>query len=336
MDGGAALQKAGIKPVTLEAKEGLALINGTAVMTAIAALAVYDSTVLLDTADVAAAMTIEALRGIDTAFDENVQRVRPHAGQVQSAANLRYLLSGSELISPAGKFRVQDPYSLRCTPQVHGASRDALNYVRGVVEIEINAATDNPLIFPEMDRVISAGNFHGQPVALAMDFLGIAMSEIANIANCRISQLLASDLKELPPFLIKDGGLNSGCMLTQYTTAALVSENKVLASPASVDSIPTSAYQEDHVSMGTIAARKGREILKNVVNVVAIELFCAAQAFEFYQPCCLGQGTEKVFRCIREKVPVLLKDRVLHPDIAEIAALIRSEAICQSAYQRNS
>ncbi len=321
-----ALETAGIRPVVLDAKEGLALINGTTVMTAMAALAVHDAGVLLDTADMAAALTVEALRGIDSAFDENVNLVRPHAGQARSAANLRLLLDGSSLVSRAGELRIQDPYSLRCTPQVHGASRDAVDYVRGVVEVEINSATDNPLIFPQLGRVISAGNFHGQPVALAMDFLGIALSEVANIANCRISQLMVAEVDSLPPFLVERGGLNTGLMLTQYTTAALVSENKVLATPASVDSIPTSAFQEDHVSMGTIAARKALDILANAVNVTAIELFCAAQAIDFHQPCRLGRGSAAVYRAIREKVAVVENDRIMYPDIHLLARLVKEGA----------
>jgi histidine ammonia-lyase len=318
-----ALEGTGIKPVVLEAKEGLALINGTTVMTAIAALAVHDAGILLDTADTAAALTMEALRGIDSAFDENVTLVRAHVGQARSAANLRLLLEGSGLVSSAGELRIQDPYSLRCTPQVHGASRDAVAYVRGVVEVEINSATDNPLIFPGLGRVISAGNFHGQPVALAMDFLGIALSELANIANCRVSQLMVAEVDRLPPFLVERGGLNTGLMLTQYTAAALVSENKVLASPASVDSIPTSAFQEDHVSMGTIAARKALNILANVVNVTAIELFCAAQAIDFHQPCRLGRGTAAAYRTIRENVAGVTEDRIMYPDIHRLARMVK-------------
>lgn len=323
MTGEQAMRTAGLAPVTLTAKEGLALINGTQVMTAIAALAVYDGENLLKTANTCAALTVEALRGIGAAFDEKVHAVRPHPGQQAVAAEIRRLTAGSKLLSAPGQVRVQDAYTLRCIPQVHGATADALAYVRRVVETEINSATDNPLLFPEQGEVISGGNFHGQPLAIAMDFLGIAVAELANISERRIERLINPQLSSLPAFLTKSGGLNSGLMIAQYTAAALVSENKVLAHPASVDSIPSSANQEDHVSMGTIAARKTREILNNTAHVLAIELITACQALEFTDPGKLGSGTTEAYRRLRKHIPPLANDRVLYPDIQAVTGLIR-------------
>jgi histidine ammonia-lyase len=249
------------------------------------------------------------------------------------AENLKRLLANSTYATEQGELRVQDAYVLRCIPQVHGASRDAIAYVRGVIEREINSATDNPLIFPDDEAVISGGNFHGQPVALAMDFLGIAVSELGNISERRVERLVNPALSGLPAFLTRHGGLNSGFMIAQYTAAALVSENKVLAHPASVDSIPSSANQEDHVSMGTIAARKARQMVFNSRNVLGIELLCAAQALELRPertastdpaPLRLGDGSGAVYRRLREVVPALDDDRVLHDDIVKSAALIES------------
>ncbi|MCL0065827.1 histidine ammonia-lyase [Dehalococcoidia bacterium] len=289
LSGKEAMKSAGIYPASLCAKEGISFVNGTQVMTAIGALAIWDAQRLAKTADVAAAMSMEALRATDTVFDENLHRVRPHPGQLISAGNIRNLTRQSEIVaSHKACLRVQDPYSLRCVPQVHGASLDAIAYAREVIEIELNSATDNPLIFADRNEVRPGGNFHGQPVALAMDFLGIALAELANISERRIARLLDPHLSGLPAFLTKQGGLNSGLMLAQYTAASLVSENKVLAHPASVDSIPTSANQEDHVSMGTIAARKARDILENSETVIAIELLCAAQGLD-----CLSSAPPK-------------------------------------------
>lgn len=318
-----AMEMAGIMPTRLKAKEGLALINGTQVMTAIGTLAYYDSLCLARTADITAAMTIEALEGIPAAFEQSVQNVRPHFGQGQVAGNLKKLLSGSEIIGQAKHGRVQDAYALRCVPQVHGASRDALAYVRQVLEIEINSVTDNPIIFPEKGEVISGGNFHGQPVALAMDFLSIAVAEMGNIAERRIERLVNPALNGgLAPFLTENGGLNSGYMIAQYVAAALVSENKTLAHPASVDSIPSSANQEDHVSMGTIGARKARKIVENVQHILAIELLCAAQGIDLRKGK-LAMGTAVAYQMLRNHVPFLEKDREIRYDMADALELIK-------------
>src|SRR5690606_34210102 len=259
------------------AKEGLALINGTQAMTALGSLGLHDAQVLLKTADIAAAMTAEALGAIPSAWDPRVQSLRLHPGQQAAARNLRRLTQGSRLTTRPGQMRTQDPYTLRCLPQVHGASRTAIEHVAQVLDWEMNAVPDNPLLFPEDDEVISGGNFHGQPVALAMDYLAIAVAELGDIAERRIERLVNPQLSGLPAFLTRNGGVHSGLMITQYTAASLVSENKVLAHPASVDSIPSSANQEDHVSMGTTAARKARQVIANVRRVLAIELLCAAQ-----------------------------------------------------------
>jgi len=327
MGGKEAMKLAGIEPITLSSKEGLALNNGTAVMTAIGALALYDAENILKCADISAAMTLEALFGIDKAFDERIHKLRPHSGQIKCAENIRKLIKNSEILSHKHHEKVQDAYSLRCIPQVHGASRDAINYVRKVLETEINSATDNPLIFTDPPEALSCGNFHGQPIAISMDLLGIALSEIANISERRIARILDPHLNEgLPAFLIPrdKGGLNNGYMMAQYTAAALVSENKVLAHPASVDSIPTSANQEDHVSMGTIAARKAREILKNVENVIAIEFLCASQGMDFRLPSKGGQGARIAHEYIRKYIPHLDKDRILYPEINQVRELIHN------------
>ena len=273
-----ALKKAGIEKLShIEAKEGLSLINGTQVMTAIGALTLYDSINLLKTADIAGSLTLEALYGVREAFDERIHQARGQIGQMLSAKNIRRLTQASTYLTFQDEMRIQDAYSLRCLAQVHGASSDALGYVKEKIEIEMNAATDNPLIFE--DKVISGGNFHGQVLAQAFDFLKIAISEIANISERRIERLVNPALNcGLPPFLVASPGLNSGFMIVQYSAASLVSENKVLAHPASVDSIPSSGNQEDHVSMGTIAARQAKEILDNATKVISMELFSACQA----------------------------------------------------------
>lgn len=327
MTGAEAMKAAGIPIVQLTSKEGLALINGTQVMTAIGALTVYDSKKLAKLADIAGALTVEAQRGITDAFREGVHKVRPHRGQGQSAANLLRLLEGSSYTTRQGDIRVQDAYTLRCIPQIHGGSRDAIDYVLEKIIIEMNSATDNPLIFTEEQEVISGGNFHGQPMALAFDFLGIALAELGNVSERRIERLVNPQLSGLPAFLTAKGGLNSGFMITQYAAASLVSENKVLAHPASVDSIPSSANQEDHVSMGTIAARKAREIYKNTVNVLAIELMAAAQAIDFNKQYTLGKGTEVAYQEIRQKVSQLQEDRVMYTDINLCSGLILDHTI---------
>ncbi|MDD4077473.1 MAG: histidine ammonia-lyase [Bacilli bacterium] len=325
-----ALAAVGLKPLYgLEAKEGLSLINGTQIMTSVGALAIYDALNLIKAADVAGALSLEALLGIKDAFDSEVHSVRPHAGQIATARNIRRLTEGSEYLSAPGEFRVQDGYSLRCLAQVHGASRDALAYIRQTVETEFNAATDNPLIFSE-DTVISGGNFHGQPLALAFDFLKIATAELANISERRLERLVNPFLNEgLPAFLVARPGLNSGFMIVQYSAASLVSENKGLAHPASVDSIPSSAGQEDHVSMGTIAARGAAAIVENSINVIAMELFAALQALDFRAPKKRGAGTEVAYQYLRKQVPFIKNDEIMHPYIERINQVIKSGELVQ-------
>jgi len=330
--GGEAMQKAGINAVELKAKEGLAINNGATFSAAVAALAVVDAENLIRSALLAASLSFEALKATSKAFDERAHNLRPHTGQIDSAQHIRELTKGSTLIDSL-KEKVQDDYSVRCTPQVLGASIDAIQYVRKIVETEINSATDNPLLIGE--EAISCGNFHGQPVALAMDFLSIAVSEIGNISERRTAKLVNKNHSDgLPAFLIPEerAGLNSGYMMVQYAAASLASENKVLSHPASVDSIPTSANAEDHVSMSTIAARKAREIIENVENIVGIELLCAAQGVdlrrkEFSIPDSLGEGTRLVYTTIREKVPELTEDRYLYPDIQEMRKMVHERVL---------
>ena len=316
LDGAEAMKRAGIPTIELVAKEGLALINGTQAMTSVGALAVYDAIELMKVADIAAALSFEANRGVLDALDPRLHDVRPHDGQRGTAAILRQLLAESGNVTRQGEIRVQDAYSLRCVPQIHGASHDAINYIKSKVEIEINAVTDNPIIFKETMQGISGGNFHGQPMALVFDFLGIALSELANVSERRLERLVNPDLGGFPAFLVKNGGLNSGFMIVQYSAAALVSENKVLAHPASVDSIPSSAGQEDHVSMGTIAARKAAEILGNVRRVLAMEIMCSCQAIDLAgNNDKLGKGTKPAYETIRKVCAALEDDRPLYEDI---------------------
>ncbi|NLX63066.1 MAG: histidine ammonia-lyase [Tissierellia bacterium] len=322
-----AMNRAGIKPIELTSKEGLALINGTQVMTAIGGLTVYDSINLAKHADIISALTIEALNGITDAYDYKLHSIRPHKGQINTAKNLMNLLKGSQMTSKQGQIRVQDAYTLRCIPQIHGASKDAIEYVLEKVLIEFNSATDNPLIFADSKEVISGGNFHGQPMALSFDFLGIALSEIANVSERRLERLVNPALSGLPAFLIKNGGLNSGFMIVQYSAASLVSEKKVLAHPASVDSIPSSANQEDHVSMGTIAARKAREIFNNTRKVLAMELLAACQAIDLRGKKALGKGTEIAYNIVREHVSTLEEDRIMYEDINTCEDIIKSSKI---------
>lgn len=330
LSGADAMSRAGIPVVELTSKEGLALINGTQVMTAVGCITVYDAMNALKLADISAAMTMEALNGITDAFDPRLHAVRPHQGQMDTASNLLRILSDSGLTTRQGELRVQDAYSLRCVPQIHGASKDAIRFVKERVEIEINSVTDNPIIFPDDDAAISGGNFHGQPVALAFDFLGIAIAEIANACERRIERLVNPQLSGLPAFLTPNGGLHSGFMIAQYSAAALVSENKVLAHPASVDSIPSSANQEDHVSMGTIAARKARDILANTIHVLAVELLAAAQGIEFKDPEKLGKGTAAAFEIVRGSVPKWVEDREMYIDLRKGEALVRDGKIVKA------
>ena len=333
LSGKEAMDKANIKILeSLSSKEGLALINGTQVMTSIGAHVTYDALNLMKHLDLAGALSIEALNGIICAFDKKVHKVRPHAGQITTAENIRKILKGSKCITKQGELRTQDPYSLRCIPQIHGASKDAFNFIKTKIEIEMNAVTDNPIIFVEEDEVISGGNFHGQPMALPFDFLGIALSEMANISERRIERLVNPQLNNgLPAFLVENGGVNSGFMIVQYSAASLVSENKVLAHPASVDSIPSSANQEDHVSMGTIAARKAGEILGNARKVIAMEILCACQAIDLKKSdASLGVMTKEAYKIIRENVKYYNEDRVMYPDIDTVEEIIKNNLIIDS------
>ncbi|MCE5207855.1 MAG: histidine ammonia-lyase [Chloroflexi bacterium] len=334
LPGVAAMQQADIPLIDPEAKEGLALTNGTSLMTAIGAITVHKACGLADIADAAAALSIEALRGTPLAFDERIHRARPHAGQIRSAANLRRLLDGSMLTRGFDPLDVQDPYSLRCSPQVHGAARDVIGFAKNAIEIELNSSTDNPLLFFDENGkavCLSGGNFHGEPVAIPIDNLKVGLAELASISERRLARLV--DQKEnknlLPAFLIREGGINSGFMMVQYTSAALVSENKVLAHPASVDSIPSSANTEDHVSMGTIAARQAAEIARNTENALALELFAAAQGIDFRLENAgkgkkLGAGTAMIYDLIRSRVPHIDKDVVMQPHIEEVRLLLES------------
>jgi histidine ammonia-lyase len=329
--GARALERIGLAPLALAAGEGLALINGTQVMTAIGVLVVHDALRLSKTVDIACAMSLEVLMGSQSEFDPRIHAVRPHPGQIATADNMRRLTEASGLIaSHAGCTRVQDAYTLRCSPQIHGASKDAVAHALRVMEIEINSTTTNPLIFPDTEEVRLGGNFHGQPVAMAADYLSMGLAELGSVSERRIERLVNPQLSELPPFLVKNGGLNSGYMIGQYVAAALVSENKVLAHPACVDSIPTSANKEDHVSMGTIGIRQTREILDNVETVVAIELLCAAQAYDLIgekQPLHGGRGTHRAYEVIRRHLPYLERDRDLYADIATMVQVVRSGEI---------
>ena len=326
-----ALKQCGLDPLRLEAAEGLALINGTQVMTAIGGLSVYDALELSKLTDIAAAMSLEVLMGSRMEFDPKIHQVRPHPGQAAAADNMYRITRNSDIVtSHKDCCRVQDAYTLRCSPQVHGASKDAIAYVKKVVETEMNASTNNPLIFQESREFLLGGNFHGQPVALAMDFLCMAVSEFANISERRIERLVNPKLSGLPAFLVSNGGLNSGFMIAQYTAASLVSENKVLTHPACVDSIPTSANKEDHVSMGTISSRKCREVVKNSENVIAIELLCGAQALDLFTNVKPGEGTLAAYTVIRNAVSHLEKDRILSKDIGKIKQLMRSGMILEA------
>ncbi len=325
-----AMEEAGIPTVELAAKEGLALINGTQVMTAIGINALYDTMNLAKTADIAAAMTAEALNGIRKAYDSKVHEVRGHQGQIDAAANLRTLLEGSDNAHMTNPNKVQDPYSLRCVPQVHGASRDAIKYVYEAVSREINAVTDNPLIFPDEDEVISGGNFHGQPMALAFDFLKTAAAEYADISERRSERLINPQLSEgLEPFLTKHGGVCSGFMIAQYAAASMVSENKIYAHPACVDSIPSSGNQEDHVSMGTTAARTAAMIVDNAQKVLGIELFAASQAIWLRGEKGLAPATQAVYDFIRGSVEPVDEDVIMHFELKKFDEMIKSNKIVE-------
>ena len=321
-----AMKRRGLVPLVYEAKEGLALVNGTQGMLAIGVLALLRAERVLETAEVAGAATLEALRGTPDAFHRRIQAVRPHAGQGASAERLRALLAGSEIRESHrhGDPRVQDAYSLRCMPQVHGAARDALAYARGVLEVETNSATDNPLVFPEEGLVLSGGNFHGQPVAQALDLLCIALVDVMAMAERRIERLLNPSLSGLPAFLAREPGVESGLMTAQLVAVDRVVESRILAHPASVDSISTGAAKEDHVSMGMTAARKALAVVAHAEGVLAVELLCAAQGLEFLKPLRPGRGVERAVALVRERVLPLAGDRPLHGDLEHLTELVRS------------
>ena len=323
MSGRSALKKHRLEPLHLEPKEGISLLNGTQGMLSAGIIALLSAETLVDTADVAAALSLDALKGTPTAFDPRIQRLRPYLGQALTAAHLLRLNSGSEIRqSHLHCPKVQDAYSLRCAPQVHGAIRDTLAFARQIFEVELNAATDNPLVFVEERQVLSGGNFHGQPLALALDFMGIALTGLISISERRIERLINPEYGDLPPFLAADAGLNSGFMMLQVTAAALTSECKVWAHPASVDSIPTSGNKEDHVSMGMAAALKLRRILENLKHVLAIELLCAAQGIDFLAPLKPGRGARQAYELIRSVSPRLEQDRSLAQDIQRVSGLV--------------
>ncbi len=325
---GPALAAAGLTPLTLQAKEGIALINGTQAMTGLGGLAVCRARRLARSADAIASLTVEAKRGSRRPFDPRLHQLRPHPGQIAVASNLLRLTEGGTIgASHADCGKVQDAYSLRCAPQVHGASRDSIEHVAAVLGRELNAVTDNPTLFPDTGEVISGGNFHGQPVAMALDLLAIAVAELASVSERRIEQLVNSHLSELPAFLVAESGVNSGFMMAQVTAAALVSENKGLCHPASVDSIPTSANQEDHVSMGPIAARKAMKVIEHAEMVLAIEALAAAQAVEFHLPLQPADGASAVRDTVRARVSRMEQDRELHGDLVAAADLVRSGAL---------
>ena len=346
LSGADAMSKAEIKPLVLEAKEAISLINGTQAMLAVGLLAILQAEILADTADVIGALTVDALRGTDVAFDERIQAARPHAGQFVSAHNLRLMMQGSEIReSHRGCGKVQDAYSLRCIPQVHGAVRDTIVHCRSVFEVEMNSAVDNPLVFPAPKKIgaprpqigdpvtgeiLSGGNFHGEPVAFALDFLAIALSALAGISERRLERLVNPLLnEELPPFLASGAGLNSGLMMAQVTAAALVNENKVLAHPASADSITTSGNKEDFVSMGMTSANKLQRVVANTRNVLAIEALAVAQAIDFLAPLKPSKRGQAAHAQIRRVSPSITEDRILSPDFARLSELIASGALAQ-------
>jgi histidine ammonia-lyase len=331
LPGKLALSEKGLSPVMLEAKEGLALINGTQVMTAIGALSCLQLRRMCKLADLAGAMSVDVLRGTDTAFDPRIVESRPYPGAIRVAANLRDLIRGSGIRESHrdSPHKVQDHYSLRCMPQVHGAVRDALAVGENWITLELNAATDNPLVFSADRQLLSGGNFHGAPVSMCLDFLAIAVAQLANVSERRTALLVDSSQSDLPPFLTRDSGLNSGFMIAQVTSAALVSENKILAHPASVDSIPTSANKEDHVSMGVTAALKLQQMIQNCQHVLTIELLCASQALDLLRPLESSIALKKAHESVRTRVPVMEKDRVIAEDIASLLQLINSPAFLQ-------
>jgi histidine ammonia-lyase len=329
------LKAAGLRPIELGPKEGVSLINGTQVMTAIGCLALHDAEILATTADIVGAMSAEALRATDRAWDAGLHATRPHPGQQVVAENLRALMAGSPNVAShrTNDPRVQDPYSVRCMPQVHGASRDALAYVRGVLEVEINAVTDNPVVFAEDHRVVSGGNFHGQPVAIALDLATIAVAELADISEARVDRMTNGHTSGLPPFLTRNPGTNSGFMVAQYTSAALVTENRLRSFPASVESLPTSAGMEDHVSMGVHAAHKLADVVRNTREALAIEAMCAAQGLDLLEAT-TGVGVEEARRVVRERSPRVDEDRALSAEVVAVADAIAREVLVTAVRAR--
>ncbi len=329
MSGKAALKRAGLAPIKLEAKEGLSLVNGTQCSLSLGLLALHTAERLADTADLAGAMSLEALMGTPTAFDLKIQKIRPHPGQMQVAKTLRKLLAKSEIrASHIQCSRVQDPYSIRCIPQVHGAVRDALDGVCRTLTTEMNSVTDNPIVFPDTGEILSGGNFHGHPIALALDYLAIALTQLGVISERRIAQLIDPEAIDLPLFLTKRPGLHSGLMMPQVAAAALASECKVLANPASVDSIPTSVNQEDYVSMAMGAALKLQQIVWNVEGILAVELFAAAEGIAFHAPLKPGRGVAKGVAILRSQIPALDEDRSLKKELETIGGMIREGRFC--------
>ncbi|MFQ5950079.1 MAG: histidine ammonia-lyase [Nitrospiria bacterium] len=329
LSGKTALNRAGITPLVLEAKEGLSLVNGTQGALALGLLSLFAAERLTETADVAGAMSLEALMGTPTAFDPKIQRLRPYAGQRRVAQNMRRLLSQSEIrASHIACSRVQDPYSIRCIPQVHGAVCDAVDYARRVLSIEMNSVTDNPIVFPVEEQILAGGNFHGHPISLALDLLAIALTHLGVISERRIAQLIDPECIDLPPFLTRHPGLHSGLMMPQVAAAALASECKLLAHPASVDSIPTSVNQEDYVSMAMGSALKLDQIVCNVERILAVEIFAAAEGVAFHAPLRPGRGVAKAIRTLRSKIPPLGEDRSLHRELEVICGMIRDGAFC--------
>jgi histidine ammonia-lyase len=329
-----ALARLGLSPLVLEAKEGLALVNGTQAMCAVGALALLRAEHLCAVADLAGAMTVEGLFGSHKPFRADIQQIRPHPGQLACASHLRALLTPSEIAkSHEHCAKVQDPYSLRCMPQVHGAARDGVRFARGALSVEVNAATDNPLVFAEAGELVSGGNFHGQPVSLALDVLAMSLTQLASISERRVEQLVNPALSGLPPFLSKKSGLNSGFMIAQVTAAALVAESRILSHPACVDSIPSSAGREDHVSMGMTAALKARQVAEYVRSALAVEVLVAAQALDFRRPLEPGPGVLAALECVRSRVPFMEEDRPLHRDIEAVSALIDSGELLLAAHR---
>lgn len=327
LPGRKALEKAGLQPVVLEAKEGLTLVNGTQAMGAVGVPTLLAAEELAELFDIAGAMTIEGMLGSHVPFIEGVHAVRPHPGHGTVSAHMRSLLKGSELVeSHKDCAKVQDPYSLRCIPQVHGTAREGLSFARRILEVEVNAGTDNPLVFADTGDIVSAGNFHGQPLSLALDVVAMALTQLSSISERRVEQMVNPSLSGLPPFLAKNSGLNSGFMIAQVTSAALVAESRILCHPASVDSIPSSAGREDHVSMGMTAALKARQVVDHAKHIVAIELLVAAQALDFRSPekTKPGRGVLAAHQLVRSRVPHMETDRELHKDIAAVAALVDS------------